>query len=237
MQLFSVGQTISVSIEAVHVLGQHSQTVTPSQMKIFQKAEYVSCMFYIANLGFARTSVCLLIRKILPGRVQQCTALCFAIFSLLWCISGVLVTAFPCHLPRPWDFSLNKCIDLKSFVNYVAVSNIIMETILISLPLCVWNLRLQNTGRTLSVSMVFIARLGIVICVLCQLVIFNHSLSYYDLTYSYWLPTLFLQIAQNLSIITACLPYFHPFILSLLSGATKPDDLVFNHRFKSANRF
>jgi hypothetical protein len=117
-------------------------------------------MLYIANLGCARISVCLLIQQILPGKPQQYTALGFAFFSLIWCISGLLVTAFPCKLPEPWNFLTRKCIDAQKFVNYIAISNIVVEVLLVFLPLGVWNLRLQTTGRSLSVSLVFLARLA-----------------------------------------------------------------------------
>jgi hypothetical protein len=39
-----------------------------------------------------------------------------------------------------------------------------------------------------------------------------------------------------MSIITACIPYFHPFILSILSGSTKKEDLVFDHRCRTAKK-
>lgn len=115
-------------------------------------------MLYIANMGCARISVCLLIKNILPGPTSRCTALVFAGLSFLWTVSGILVSAFRCQLPRPWDFAGNKCFDVIRFVNYVGVTNIVVEVLLIMIPLFVWNLRL-TAGRRASVSSVFIARL------------------------------------------------------------------------------
>jgi hypothetical protein len=79
------------------------------------------------------------------------------ILSMLWTGSGVLVTAFPCKLPHPWDFN-GGCIDLKSWVNWVGASNIVMEVIIVSVPLFVWNVRL-SAGRKVSISLVFLSRL------------------------------------------------------------------------------
>ncbi|KAF2192857.1 hypothetical protein K469DRAFT_729949 [Zopfia rhizophila CBS 207.26] len=229
--LFSVSHTVAVSIEAMHALGQHITTLDRAQIRIFQKTEYASCILYIANLGCARISVCLLIKRILPGKLAKTFAMGFAIFSFIWTIIGVLVTAFPCRLPRPWDFYGNKCYKMTIFVNYVGISNIVVEVLLVLIPLFIWNLRL-TAGRRASVSLVFAARLSIVGFLATQLVFFNRFAQNLDFTYNYWRTVLCVQIVQNLSVITACLPCLHPFILSILSGATKPDRLVFECKHK-----
>lgn len=144
-------------MEAMHALGQH-QPISESQLFIFLKAEYAGCMLYIANMGCSRISVCLLVKKILPGSCAKRTACAFAVFSLLWTISGILVTAFPCSLPNPWNILQNKCINVVKFVNYVGITNIVVEVFLVMIPLFVWNLRL-SAGRSVSVSCVFLARL------------------------------------------------------------------------------
>lgn len=168
---------MAVSIESIQAIGQHFKDLSASQVRILQKvyismmpcralltsqAEYVGCMLFIANMGCARISVCLLIKKILPGNIPSTTALVFAGFTVLWTISGVLVTAFPCSLPNPWQFDPGKkCIDLVKWINYVGITNIVVEILLVSIPLCVWNLRC-SAGRRVSVSMVFLARLRFV---------------------------------------------------------------------------
>ncbi|ORY10100.1 hypothetical protein BCR34DRAFT_486210 [Clohesyomyces aquaticus] len=157
-------------------------------------------------MGCARISVCFLIKQILPGRRPKIAALAFAAFSLVWTISGILVTAFPCRLPKPWVIVGNKCYNLVSFINYIGISNCVAEVLLVVIPLFVWNLRL-TAGRSL--------------------VFFNRYIGSSDFTYTYWRTALCIQIAQNLSIITACLPYLHPFILGVLCGKTTPEHVVF----------
>lgn len=46
-----------------------------------------------------------------------------------------------------------------------------------------------------------------------------------DLTLDLWLPALCTQFVQNLSIVTACVPYLKPFYLGLESGMIRTDDL------------
>jgi hypothetical protein len=116
-------------------------------------------MLYIANMGCARISVCLVIRKVLPGLIPKYTALGFAGFTAIWTVSGIFATAFACSLPHPWRFVGNtNCYDVVAFVNYIGITNIVVEVLLVMIPLVVWNVRISATRR-ISVSLVFLARL------------------------------------------------------------------------------
>ncbi|KAF2679779.1 hypothetical protein K458DRAFT_393619 [Lentithecium fluviatile CBS 122367] len=226
--LFSIGQTVAISFSSIHALGQHSADLNAEQLKIFQKAEYAGCMLYIANMGCARISVCLLIKKILPGSIASTSVMVFAGFTVLWTISGVFVTAFPCSVPNPWQFDFGKkCINLVKWINYVGITNIVVEILLVAIPLVVWNLR-TSAGRRLSVSLLFLARLSVVAAVAAQLSFFNRYALKTDYTYTYWRTALCYQIAQNLSIITANLPCLHPFIIKVLAGTIQAETIAFD---------
>jgi hypothetical protein len=202
-------------------------------------------MLYIANMGCSRISVCLLIKKVLPGSGVRYTCCGFAILSIIWTIADILVTAFPCELPDPWNFLGKDCIDIVKFVLHIGVTNIWIEVVLIVMPLIVWNLRL-SAGSSISVSAVFLSRLryvhgfrllkcvltlsSVIAAVAAELVYFSRSARSKDLTYDMWSTVLCKQIAQNLSIITACLPCFHPFMLSILSGAVKAEKLRYDYK-------
>lgn len=224
--LFSFGQTVAVSVESIRVLGQHASDLSAEQILVYQKAEYAACMLYIANMGCSRISVCLVIRKVLPGRVPKYAALGFAAFTALWMVSGVLVTAFACSLPHPWNFIHNtKCYDVITFVNYIGVTNIVVEIILVVIPLVVWNVRL-SASRRVSVSLVFLARLSVVAAVSAQLYFWNR-LPLFDFSYNSWPAVLCQQIAQNLAVISACLPCLHPFIVKVLAGTIEPEPVSY----------
>jgi hypothetical protein len=116
-------------------------------------------MLYIANLGCARISLCILIKKILPGYTSRRTTSVFIGVTAIWTVTGVIVTAFPCSFPHPWQFGPEKkCFQLLKFVRYVCITNIVVEVLLVMIPLFVWNLRL-DAGRRMSVSFAFVARL------------------------------------------------------------------------------
>lgn len=183
-------------------------------------------------------SLCVLVEKILPGIVPNTVALVFGIFTALWGISGVLVTAFMCALPEPWFFlDTKKCIDIVKWVNYISITNIIAEVLFISIPLILWNLR-TSAGKRFYVTLAILARfryvcpfhgtsmsifqvltvISIVAAISVQLYYFNR---YVLIFAEYWRIVLCVQIAQNLSIITACLPCLCPFIIKILGGSVQ----------------
>ncbi|CAI6332054.1 unnamed protein product [Periconia digitata] len=231
--VFSIGHTVTASIESMQVLGPRIDDLNPSEFVAFRKAEWAGCMLYIANMGCARVSICLLIKKVLPGILPNTAALVFSIFTLLWGVSGILVTAFMCSLPGPWLFleflDGKKCIDIVKWVNYLSITNIVTEVLLISIPLVLWNLR-TSAGKRFSVSFAFMARLSIVAAVSIQLYYFNR----YTLEFTeYWRVVLCVQIAQNLSIITASLPCLSPFIIKILAGSVQTENI----RFRGTQKF
>ena len=110
-------------------------------------------------MGCARLSVCFLIRKILPGVVARCTVLVFACLTSIWTVTGIIVAIFACRLPTPWKFmQFDTCYNVVAFVNYIGITNIILEVLLVMVPLFIWNVRL-SAGKRASVSLMFLTRL------------------------------------------------------------------------------
>lgn len=96
--------------------------------------------------------------------ISRYTTLTFAGFNFIWAIVGILVTAFACKLPNPWNFVRTEdCIDPRAFVNYVSISNIVLESLLVLIPLAIWNIRMSMV-QTATVSLAFMGRLRSVDC-------------------------------------------------------------------------
>ncbi|KAF1351478.1 hypothetical protein EJ07DRAFT_36676, partial [Lizonia empirigonia] len=138
-------------------------------------------------MGCAKISLSLVMRKMFYGRLFEYTSTILALFTAGWTISGIIVTAFQCQLPAPWNLSeTDGCIDIAAFGNYLASTNIATEVLLVLIPLAIWIKGIS-----------------------AQLYFFNLSVSSPS-THNNWNTTLCMQIAQTLSVISACLPGFHP---------------------------
>ncbi|KZM24132.1 hypothetical protein ST47_g4713 [Ascochyta rabiei] len=167
-------------------------------------------------MGCAKISISLLIRKLFTGRLFEYTSIILALFTSGWTISGILVTAFQCRLPNPWDIlKRDHCIDIAAFGNFLASINIATEVLLVLVPLAVWT-RGTSVGNRLYVSATFFSRLSIIAAVSAQLYYFNASTSSSP-TPDSWNTTLCMQIAQTLSVASACLPGLHPLVAKDMS--------------------
>lgn len=122
----------------------------------------MSSIFFIANMGCAKISMSIVIQRLFFRRLFECTSYVLAVFTAGWTLSGVLVTAFQCQLPTPWDLlQTSGCIDIIAFGNYLASTNLMTEILLVLVPLAVWT---QSTpiGNRLYVSIIFWVRLRFV---------------------------------------------------------------------------
>lgn len=57
-----------------------------------------------------------------------------------------------------------------------------------------------------------------------------HQEKFFDFSYECWAAVLCQQVAQSLSVICACLPILHPFIIGLLSQAIEPEVVPYSRR-------
>jgi hypothetical protein len=67
---------------------------------------------------------------------------------------------------------------------------------------------------------------SVVAAVSAQLYFFNRA-ALSDFSYNCWAAVLSQQIAQNLAVISACLPCLHPFIIRVLTGNIEPEMVSF----------
>lgn len=110
-------------------------------------------------MGCAKISLSLVMRKLFSGRLFEYTSTILALFTAGWTISGIIVTAFQCQLPAPWNLSeTDGCIDIAAFGNYLASMNIATEVLLVLIPLAIW-IRGSTVGNRLYVSAAFVSRL------------------------------------------------------------------------------
>ncbi|KAJ8108367.1 hypothetical protein OPT61_g8223 [Boeremia exigua] len=208
--LFSFGQTIAISVQWRNMADRQLLDLSADERVLYQKAVYVSSILFVANMGCAKISMSIVIQRLFTGRLFECTSYVLAIFTAGWTLSGVLATAFQCHIPTPWDLlQASGCIDIVAFGNYLASTNIMTEILLVLVPLAVWT---QSTpvGNRLYVSVIS-DFLSVIAAVGTQLYFFNAAADVSS-TADDWAISLCMQVAQTLSVISACLPGLHPLI-------------------------
>lgn len=113
-------------------------------------------------MGCAKICLSVCVRKLFAGRLFDYTSLTLVIFTSGWTISGIIVTAFQCRMPTPWDVLSSECIDIVAFGNYLTSTNIATEILLVLVPLAIWTQKI-SVGNRLYVSAVFWSRLRYVV--------------------------------------------------------------------------
>ncbi|KAF1925078.1 uncharacterized protein M421DRAFT_264518 [Didymella exigua CBS 183.55] len=216
--LFSFGQTIAISIQWKDSKSErHLQSLYDDAL--YQKSAYVSSVLFIANMGCAKIYLSLVVRKLFAGRFFEYTSVILAVFTAGWTLSGVLVAAFQCRMPVPWNVLDNECIDVAAFGNYLALTNVATEVLLVLVPIA---LRTQDNsviGSRIYVSAIFCSRLSIAAPAGVQLYLVNASASSPSIADS-WAISLCMQIAQTLSVISACLPGLNPLVAKDMDDAS-----------------
>ncbi|MCJ1361828.1 hypothetical protein MMC16_000928 [Acarospora aff. strigata] len=223
--LFSIAQSVAVSLQRVGGLGRHIVTLTSSELDKYQKAGYAADLSFIPTLCFAKISVHFLLRSITPVAYQRKLVLTIGATTLVWAVISELVAAFQCHLLSTWRYIDNKCIDRVAFWNYFGVLNILTDFPLLVLPLIViWGVNV-DLKRKIIIFGCFAPRISVIAATIVQLIYLNRAANTSDFTFDHLPFVVCTQVVQNLSVITACIVYLKPFFESLESGMIRSDDL------------
>ncbi|ESZ91436.1 hypothetical protein SBOR_8159 [Sclerotinia borealis F-4128] len=220
---FAMGQSAAVAIQCANGFGQLTVTTNDGQQQTMLKAEYASNMLFITSLYFANVSVALFLIELTPITVKKRASQFLGIVISLWAISSIVASAFQCHLPNVWDNLNGKCFDRKAFWNSVAIVNIITDAALILIIIVIALHIKASWNRRLTIIAVFGTRIFVIVAVVFQLIYYNKTIV--NPVFDLWPAAISTQIAQCLSIVTACFPYLKPFLSSLESGMMRADDL------------
>ncbi|KAJ5492314.1 hypothetical protein PEX2_087510 [Penicillium expansum] len=215
--VFCIAQSIAVSMATKNGLGQHLHMLSDLQIESIMKAEYSATILFIPSICFSKLSLLVFIRNLTPASLDRRFALVLGIIIGIWTIVGIFTAAFQCNIPQTWNFLSGTCFNRVAWWNYLGITNILSEAGIIGQALLVI-VRIQTDfSRKAGLSSVFLVRIIVIIAIIFQLVYATET-SEGDYTYDAWTLTISTQVAQCVSIVTACSPQFKPFLDSLQSS-------------------
>ncbi|OJJ45858.1 hypothetical protein ASPZODRAFT_119101 [Penicilliopsis zonata CBS 506.65] len=219
---------IAVTIVAVqNGLGRHIDTITAPEMETYLLVVWLSSMFYLACLGFIKSSV-LVYYTHLENRML--TRLAYIMLGVISCQAGsfVLVAAFQCGpIHKAWDPTVpGKCVNIDVFYLANAALNITTDLITYMLPMNVI-LRLHIPNRQKAGILVILC-FGLFTCIasIIRITYIPIMLTSPDSTYvisgaMYWS-----AIETNIGILTASMPSFKAILTHFLPDTLSQSSYV-----------
>ncbi|PYH42878.1 putative integral membrane protein Pth11-like [Aspergillus saccharolyticus JOP 1030-1] len=204
------GAFTAVTVVAVqHGMGQHIDEVNPEGLITYAFVVWLSSMFYLACLGFIKTSVCYFYTRLgdktLTRRslVMMCVVGCQA-------MAFVLTAAFQCNpIPKAWDASLSgHCVSINVFYLANAALNIFTDLLTYTLPIrVILHLHMPHKQKC---ALGAILCLGLFACVssIIRITYIPAMLTSADSTYAISGAMYWSAIEINVGILAASIPSF-----------------------------
>ena len=143
-------------------------------------------------------------------------------FTVVWALGSIFAIAFQCSLPEPWKISSDRCINLRGMYLGIDIANIVSELCLVAIP-AAFMPKVQNTWAVrLLVAGCFATRFAVTMPLVGHAVDISSLHLHTNPSWTFTIPAIWLQVAMNLSVLTACIPGIQTFLADLRSGILIP---------------
>jgi len=218
--ILSLGQSIATTSQIEHGPGGPKGF---SAVR-FQKSEYVAELLYIPTMAFAKLSTAWLLYHITPDVNHRRLVVVFMVLAALWGLTAEFAAAFQCASSQ-FSLVLSKnCNNQNALWTYFGVFSIILDFGIMALPVVILRESQMSLKRKSIVVGAFWSRICLVIATVTRLVYIHKSPNTLAHQHDLYALIICTQVEQNLSIITATIPYLKPFFESLESGMMRNDD-------------
>ncbi|KAL4781109.1 hypothetical protein BJX76DRAFT_24540 [Aspergillus varians] len=199
-----------VTVVSVHYgLGKHIADVDPNGMVTYGLSVWLSSMFYLASLGFVKTSVCWFYTRLGD---KYLTRMSFVMFGIISCqaTANVLTAAFQCRpIAKAWDAALEgTCVHINAFYLANAALNILTDLLTYTLPIRV--ILHLHMPRKQKIALGLILCLGLFACVssIIRITYIPEMLISTDATWAISSAMYWSVIEINIGILAASIPSF-----------------------------
>ncbi|OOQ81518.1 integral membrane protein PTH11-like protein [Penicillium brasilianum] len=201
---------IAVTIIAVeNGLGQHYEYTDKTKLVAYAHAVWLSSMFYLACLGFVKTSVLWFYTRLGD---RYLTRISYIMIGVIVCqaTSFVLVAAFQCQpISKAWTGAAGgKCVNINIFYLANAGLNILTDLLTYTLPIrVIFKLQMPQKQK---IALIFILCLGLFACVssIIRITYIPAMLKSADYTYAISAAMYWSVIETNVAIFAASIPSF-----------------------------
>ncbi|KAI8627305.1 hypothetical protein F5Y19DRAFT_486914 [Xylariaceae sp. FL1651] len=224
-QLLQTGLIIgSIKEGGVGLHVGYLEETEPEKITIFLKYLVAISIWYLATIWIAKLSICMLYRRLFPGRWVH-ILLSIIIFILIGTsIATVVALLVACRpLSANWGppkVQATQCIDKEPIFVWGTLPNVLTDAILLVIPLpIVWNLHMATNLKMALTFTFLIGGIGLVASIL-RLVSFHNTQSFTDATYNGAELQIYTLAEGGIYLISASLLVCRPLLDKIRGGAS-----------------
>ncbi|TGJ78330.1 hypothetical protein E0Z10_g10432 [Xylaria hypoxylon] len=188
-QLLQTGLIIgSIKQGGVGLHVEYLEETQPEKVTIFLKYLVAESIWYLATIWIAKLSICILYRRLFPGRWVY-IILCIIIFILIGTSIATVVALLVACRPfsanwGPPEVQNTHCIDKEPIFVWGTLPNVITDAIMLVIPLpIVWKLHMATNLKMALTITFLVGGIGLVASIL-RLASFHNTQSFTDATYN-----------------------------------------------------
>ncbi|KXJ90657.1 hypothetical protein Micbo1qcDRAFT_71885 [Microdochium bolleyi] len=146
-----------------HGLGRHIEAVSPADMAIFLKGDYIFSHFYDVAIATTKLAVLALYHRIFATPAFRRLVMCTAAVVMVWLVGMEITLGLGCRpIEAWWAAADGVCVNKVAFTYATNIINILLDVWIFIIPIpIICNLR---TGQHKKVSLVFLFSIGLGTC-------------------------------------------------------------------------
>ncbi|KAF7595509.1 hypothetical protein BBP40_005845 [Aspergillus hancockii] len=227
-----IGTVIGVAQTSVTLTAARNGVGKRKELLMFDPSDaglqsiYIAWLLYPVVVCSAKVSIALLISRLTATQLHLRASYILTGLSVFWGAISVLLAAFQCRLPRPWDIGAVKHCE-NMFAQWVVVEtgNMLIEFLIPGLIiLIVWNLRVPMMTK-ITVVFAFSLQLLVAIPTVFRLILIQQTTSdenHNDSTFEITDTVIVTEVVMHFSLIAATFPCLRKFLqaFDMNMGAT-----------------
>jgi len=222
--VLAVSQIATLLSPAGQVIGDSAIGLPSETVQRALKALYGGNILSVLTLVAIKGSVLAAVYALTPVAFHRKVIIATSIVVVAWGITAVFAVAFQCPLPQAWDVLDQRCTNIRAASTYSAVMNLLTDVALLIIPSMVIVPLQMRLGARLAILGAFWFRIIVVAATVIQIIYIQRLVFNEHFLNNVWQTVICQESIQVTSIISACIPFLKPFLMSLESGFLRADD-------------
>lgn len=210
---------------AGQVIGNSPIGLSDETVNLALKALYSIEILSVLTLFVVKNSVLVALRAITPVLGHRIMIYAASAITVAWGITSAFAVAFQCPSPQRWNVVGQTCIDIPAVKMYTAVMNILTDLSLLVVPTVIILPVHMSWGKRVTILSAFWLRMIVVTASIVHIIYIRRLVIDNQFLHNVWQTVVCQIVVQSTSIVTACIPFLKPFLVSLESGFLRADDI------------